>query len=138
MGQHVDADELISISRKEGIAERAHHIKNNLATPYSSRYGSTEDIPKFTLPPNGINANAAYQLIHDELDFDGKPNLNLASFVGTYMEPEAVPPDPLPRSPCLLFLPKEGVSLSSVGGLLRLTLGKIDYGEFVEESFRCG
>jgi glutamate decarboxylase len=28
-------------------------------------------------------------LIHDELDFDGRTNLNLASFVHTYMEPEA-------------------------------------------------
>ena len=70
-------------------------MKNTLATPYSSRYGSTEDIPKYTLPKGGINANAAYQLIHDELDFDGKPNLNLASFVHTYMEPEAVPSDSL-------------------------------------------
>jgi glutamate decarboxylase len=56
-----------------------------LASPYSSRYGTTEDIPKYRLPDDGINANAAYQLIHDELDFDGKPNLNLASFVTTYM-----------------------------------------------------
>jgi glutamate decarboxylase len=29
------------------------------------------------------------QLLKDELDLDGRPNLNLASFVGTYMEEEA-------------------------------------------------
>ncbi|RMZ86220.1 hypothetical protein DV737_g154, partial [Chaetothyriales sp. CBS 132003] len=27
-------------------------------------------------------------MLKDELDFDGRPNLNLAGFVGTYMEPE--------------------------------------------------
>jgi glutamate decarboxylase len=60
-------------------------LKGNICTPYSSRYGSGEDIPKFRLPGDGIEANAAYQLIHDELDLDGRPNLNLASFVHTYM-----------------------------------------------------
>lgn len=71
-----------------GSCEGLHnHIKNTIATPYSSRYGCKEDIPKFNLPEDGIDANAAYQLIHDELDFDGKPNLNLASFVHTYMVP---------------------------------------------------
>jgi glutamate decarboxylase len=34
-------------------------------------------------------AQAAYQLIHDELNLDGNPALNLASFVTTWMEPEA-------------------------------------------------
>lgn len=28
-------------------------------------------------------------MLTDELDLDGRPNLNLASFVGTYMEDEA-------------------------------------------------
>jgi glutamate decarboxylase len=27
-------------------------------------------------------------MLKDELDLDGRPNLNLASFVGTYMEKE--------------------------------------------------
>lgn len=30
----------------------------------------------------------AYQVINDELMLDGKPRLNLASFVTTWMEPE--------------------------------------------------
>ncbi len=34
-------------------------------------------------------ANAVYQLIHDELNLDGNPDLNLATFVTTWMEPEA-------------------------------------------------
>jgi glutamate decarboxylase len=83
----------LSISRHGSVIDAVKHLHNNLATPYSSRYGSREDIPKYNIPENGIHANAAYQLIHDELDFDGKPNLNLASFVTTYM----VSP---PLSPC--------------------------------------
>ena len=34
-------------------------------------------------------ADAAYQICHDELNLDGNPALNLASFVTTWMEPEA-------------------------------------------------
>lgn len=41
------------------------------------------------MPEDGMPARAAYQLIHDELNLDGNPALNLASFVTTWMEPEA-------------------------------------------------
>ena len=75
----------MTVSRGSSLAGPHNDFKNTVATPYSSRYGCKEDIPKFNLPEDGIDANAAYQLIHDELDFDGKPNLNLASFVHTYM-----------------------------------------------------
>ena len=34
-------------------------------------------------------ADAVHQMLKDELDLDGRPNLNLASFVGTYMERDA-------------------------------------------------
>ena len=58
-------------------------------TPYSSRYSSKEEIPKFVIPQNGAPAEAVRQMLKDELDLDGRPNLNLASFVGTYMDREA-------------------------------------------------
>jgi glutamate decarboxylase len=48
-----------------------------------------EEIPAHTLPDSGMPAAAAYQLIVDELNLDGNPTLNLASFVTTWMEPEA-------------------------------------------------
>lgn len=54
---------------------------------YSSRF-SNERLPKFSLPPVGVSAHAAYQLISDELDLDGTPALNLASFVHTWMPEE--------------------------------------------------
>ena len=47
------------------------------------------DVPKFELPDEGLPAEAAHQLIHDELNLDGNPALNLASFVTSWMEPEA-------------------------------------------------
>jgi glutamate decarboxylase len=47
------------------------------------------EIPKFRIPKGGTDAESVHQLIKDELDLDGRPNLNLASFVNTYMEPHA-------------------------------------------------
>lgn len=55
-------------------------------------FGSREmasPIPRFEIPDREMSADAAYQLIHDELQLDGTPVLNLASFVTTWMEPEA-------------------------------------------------
>ena len=53
-----------------------------------SRY-SDQDVPKFEFPPDSMEPKIAYQLIHDELNLDGNPDLNLATFVTTWMEPEA-------------------------------------------------
>lgn len=53
-----------------------------------SRYFA-ETIPKFEMPEEGMPPRAAYQLIREELNLDGNPTLNLASFVTTWMEPEA-------------------------------------------------
>ena len=58
------------------------------ALTYSSRYFD-EEIPKHEIPEKSMPANVAYQLIHDELNLDGNPAQNLASFVTTWMEPEA-------------------------------------------------
>jgi glutamate decarboxylase len=41
------------------------------------------------MPQSGMGAPAAAQFIKDELSLDGNPLLNLASFVTTWMEPEA-------------------------------------------------
>lgn len=55
---------------------------------YSGRSFSHE-IPKFRLGREGLSSRAAYQLVHDELQLDGNPALNLASFVTSWMEEEA-------------------------------------------------
>ena len=53
-----------------------------------NRY-STEEVPKYDFPEKSMNSRTAYQLIHDELNLDGNPDLNLATFVTTWMDPEA-------------------------------------------------
>lgn len=54
-------------------------------TVHKPVYGQ-QDIPKFTIPVKGIPKSSAYQLIHDEMELDGQPILNLASFVNTGMD----------------------------------------------------
>lgn len=68
--------------KKMKKSEREH------TTTYGSRY-FTKSVPKYEMPEEGMPARAAYQIIHDELNLDGNPSLNLASFVTTWMEPEA-------------------------------------------------
>jgi len=45
--------------------------------------------PRDRLPDGPVEAEVAYQLIHDELLLDGSARLNLATFVTTWMEPQA-------------------------------------------------
>ena len=49
----------------------------------------TEGVPEDTLPPDGMDPRAAYWLVHQEVGLDGDPWRNLATFVTTWMEPEA-------------------------------------------------
>jgi glutamate decarboxylase len=61
----------------------------DLVSPtYAGRFFS-HDVPKYRLPQQGMTAQSAYQLVHDELNLDGNPALNLASFVTSWMEPQA-------------------------------------------------
>ncbi|MFI0937682.1 glutamate decarboxylase [Streptomyces sp. NPDC021020] len=45
--------------------------------------------PKHRLADKAMSPHAAYQLVHDELMLDGNSRLNLATFVTTWMEPQA-------------------------------------------------
>jgi glutamate decarboxylase len=71
------------VSKKTSKTEKVSE-----GTTYSMRYFS-KDVPKFEMSDEGMPAQAAYQLVRDELNLDGNPALNLASFVTTWMEPEA-------------------------------------------------
>ena len=46
-------------------------------------------LPRKEFPEHGMPARDAYELIHLGLKVDGQPSMNLASFVTTWMEPEA-------------------------------------------------
>ncbi|MFJ7015968.1 glutamate decarboxylase [Streptomyces albogriseolus] len=51
--------------------------------------GMTQAPPRHRLPDGPMAPSTAYQLVHDELMLDGNARLNLATFVTTWMEPEA-------------------------------------------------
>ncbi len=48
-----------------------------------------ERIPRFRLNEREMLPDSAYQIVHDEAMLDGNARLNLATFVGTWMEPQA-------------------------------------------------
>src|SRR6202034_3425621 len=45
--------------------------------------------PRHAVPEQEMPPSTAYHLIHDELIMDGSSRFNLATFCGTWMEPEA-------------------------------------------------
>jgi len=51
--------------------------------------GMIEAPPKHRLPEAPLPPTTAYQIVHDELMLDGNARLNLATFVTTWMEPQA-------------------------------------------------
>jgi glutamate decarboxylase len=47
------------------------------------------NLPRHRLPDGELPPDVAYQIVHDELMLDGNARMNLATFVGTWMEPQA-------------------------------------------------
>ncbi|KAF8892646.1 glutamate decarboxylase [Infundibulicybe gibba] len=90
LSKHVNPDRLLQDShdKKNHYRKFTKTTGNTVNHSYGARYG-TSSIPKYHIASKGIDAAAAYQLIHDELSLDGSPVLNLASFVHTWMPPEA-------------------------------------------------
>lgn len=56
---------------------------------YAGRFAGAP-IPKNRMPDVESLPGAVYRMIHDELLLDGSSRLNMATFVTTWMEPEAV------------------------------------------------
>ena len=57
--------------------------------PQFSQHAEIGEVPRLRLARNGMPPATAFQIIHDELMLDGNARLNLATFVTTWMEPEA-------------------------------------------------
>jgi glutamate decarboxylase len=79
------------ISKKVNL-EKLDESERHHVGAYSAKYLPKvieKGVPKYEFPEKGMSPRAAYQLVHDELSLDGNPFLNLASFVTTWMEPEA-------------------------------------------------
>jgi len=68
-----------------------HRIENpgSAVIPPYTRALDVEPIPQFELPDHGSLAEVVYRYIHDDMLLDGNSRLNLATFVTTWMEPEA-------------------------------------------------
>ena len=60
----------------------------SISPAYTGRL-STAPVPALRLPDEDMEPAAAYRFIHDELMLDGSSRLNLATFVTTWMDPEA-------------------------------------------------
>jgi glutamate decarboxylase len=65
-----------------------HTPAPSIAPAYTGRL-STSPIPTLRMPDECMDPQAAYRFIHDELMLDGSSRLNLATFVTTWMDPEA-------------------------------------------------
>jgi glutamate decarboxylase len=60
----------------------------DLPAHYGSRF-FVEGVPEREFPADGMSSRDAYELIAEEMALDGDPARNLATFVTTWMEPEA-------------------------------------------------
>ncbi len=63
--------------------------EETLITPTYASRALTSAVPKYEIPEGEMPPAVAYNLIRDELALDGNSRLNLATFVTTWMEPEA-------------------------------------------------
>jgi glutamate decarboxylase len=71
----------------EESREQAEH--RSVIDPIFARAGEAANAPHHELPAVGMRPDTAYQVVHDELMLDGNARLNLATFVTTWMEPQA-------------------------------------------------
>ena len=73
----------MALKHPKGTHERVHDESDTIFTAAGAK------IPRSVLPTDEMSPAAAYQVVHDELMLDGNARLNLATFVSTWMEPQA-------------------------------------------------
>ena len=70
-----------------------HHHEPGKSTlelnPLYASGAARTGVPKLRIPRQSMDPEVAYQVVHDELMLDGNARLNLATFVTTWMEPQA-------------------------------------------------
>src|SRR6202047_4115708 len=67
---------------------RVAYMSPSITPAYTGRMACAP-IPSLRLPDEPMEPDAAYRFIHDELMLDGSSRLNLATFVTTWMDPQA-------------------------------------------------
>jgi len=70
---------------------RLHDLpdEEQVLTPTYGQRLLRKSLPRYELPESEMSPQTAYNVVHDELILDGNARLNLATFVTTWMEPEA-------------------------------------------------
>ena len=74
----------MSLKHPKGPASRTGD--NAVAPLFALETGT---VPRHELPVGEMAPDLAYQIVHDELMLDGNARLNVATFVTTWMEPQA-------------------------------------------------
>ena len=69
--------------------EKASRPESLSINPLFARRAEDLSVPRFALPANGMLPETAYQIVRDEAMLDGNARQNLATFVTTWMEPQA-------------------------------------------------
>jgi len=69
-------------------AKRGHEL-TRVMRPMYARHWLLGPAPRHAIPEESMPPSTAYHLIRDELILDGSSRFNLATFCGTWMEPEA-------------------------------------------------
>jgi glutamate decarboxylase len=76
------------LHRHQQHASRTERPEISFPPLYADRH-ETGAFPKFRIPDRPMDPDVAKHLVHDELLLDGSSRLNLATFVTTWMEPQA-------------------------------------------------
>ena len=66
-----------------------HDDVDAMPTPIHATHPFRHSIEPFKFPDDGMSPDSAYEILRTTLMLDGRPTLNLASFVTTWMEPQA-------------------------------------------------
>src|ERR1700688_1280253 len=77
------------LHRGRSGSQRRRHGSNPFVVDANPTVGSGVELPRDRLGDGPVPPDVAYQLVHDELLLDGNARLNLATFVTTWMEPQA-------------------------------------------------
>jgi glutamate decarboxylase len=67
----------------------AEELADEIVGPAYTHRTDLGDMPKYRIPEHGAWPDVAERLVYDELMLDGNARLNLATFVTTWMEPQA-------------------------------------------------
>lgn len=71
------------------MAKKNKDLENEMLAPVYGARWDTSSLADKEMPDDMMRSDQVFQIISDELNLQGNPDLNLATFVTTWMEPEA-------------------------------------------------